>query len=500
MKHYVKHRPFKFYSIILVAIGLVLKFLADRRTDSLFDGGGIKLGFGPEYQGWFWAHCGQLGFTAIGLGVFLYLLDHGKEARKLLSSVLLLLAVQAVSAADLTPGYSFTPNDRVTSTKLNSLAGEAIVNTTLATDKSSAQPLAADTILFYQSSSGNWRKTTFDQLLLSNTNLIVGQIESDSPTTNDFFLFYDASAGTLAKVPLDGLLTNLFLIAQRQEFTNGPLPELSYVLIVSNNVPFRVSWSNFFQYWWRDERFSTNVASSNPLTNPFVLSVHTAPTNRDALVIWDAQGQTNKVTTLEGLITNLPPARPGLTNGDTFQFIQTRTNSVNPFGTNEVLSKMTLADLFTNYVEVPSGTVTSSDTLLIFSTATNSFTQSTGTVAKVKMSSLIQKFYTNGIPLSGTGFQVNGQHGLGGTPQIVKWYLMQTNSGGDASYLQGDIVPVEDFESAANAVVFAGGANSTNVFLTMRTTAPQVCTKAGATLTAITLSKWNAVCEAIYYP
>jgi hypothetical protein len=389
------------------------------------------------------------------------------KIRSVWGFVIMALAVLTFGAhaADITPGYSFTPNDRVTAAKLNSLVGDADINTTFATDKAAAQPLAADTILFYQSSSGLWRKTTLDTFLLSNTNIITGQGEVDNPTTNDFFLFYDASAGTLAKVPLDGLLTNNFLILNRTTLTNSPVPEQAKLLMyvvdpVQGTGLFSVTWSNFFQYWWRDQRFSTNLGSTIPQTNPFVLSIHTSPTNADAIRIWDAVNQTNKAITLAGLATNLPV--------------------------------------------VPEGKLTNADSLVIFSRATNAFAGSTGIVAQVSLTNLAhfvaQKYSATGFPIpiaagpTATGF--TNLHGLPGTPQFWKAVIVCTNA--ELGFMVGDEV---DLIEAVGTGSNGQGINSSNYWFSATAASAYAVRRrdsgAGAT---ITKANWNIKVDAIYFP
>lgn len=418
-----------------------------------------------------------------------------------------LLAILALlpaflEASDITSGYTFIAGEKnITHTKLNSQLTGASINTSFYTDKSSAAPVAGDVWLFYSVANSAFRKTTLDTLFLSNTNLIVGQGENDLPDTNDFILVFDTSAGLLTKSPLNSIFTNINLIINRYEITNPPPGDIHF-LVESNGVYDKIAESNVFNLGYRWLNLSTNVGASNPLTNPPIYSVHATPTNADMLVIWDALHQTNKVTTLEGLITNLPAARPGFTNSDMFMADLTRTNAVNPGGTNPVLSKVTFADFFTNWFQLPDGTVTNTDTLLVWSTGTNANSQATNFPSKVKMSSLIQKFFTNGIPvIAGTGLSAQGLHGLGGNPQLVRWSLICTNATGDGGYAQNDVVPLEYFEdNAGAAVALAAGANATQVFLTKRVANLRVADKNSSSALTLTLTRWNAQCEAIYYP
>jgi hypothetical protein len=385
------------------------------------------------------------------------------------------------------------------------LIDEATINTTFITDKSAAQPTASDVFLFCQPGTPIYRKVTYSTMLLSATNLITSQGEQDVPATNDFILIFDTSAGTLAKTPLQSLFTNAWWIAGLPDYTNWPFGGFSYPF-VSNGVPFRVEHSNLFAGWWQWQAFDTNAA--NNLTNTVLASFHTTPTNNDLLLIHDRLNNTNKFTTLVGLVTNLPSARPGLTNGDIFVFLQTRTNSVNPFGTNAVLSKMTFADLLTNVYAIPTtagsfdstSRVSGADSFLVFSRSTNASPDATNFPASVQMSNIVQRFVTSNIPLV-AGASAQGLHLLGGRPQIVKWYLVCTNSGDASGYANGDKIPLEYAVNAAGGTAAgAGGANFTQVFCKLRTATPTIPDKTGTGVSAITAANWNLECEAEFWP
>lgn len=183
---------------------------------------------------------------------------------------LLLVAMQAFGA-DINKGYSWLPNDRVTATKLNNEIDLATINTTFFTDKSSAQPISTDTILFYQGSSGLYRKASYSVFNLGNTNLITDQTEDTSPATNDLHLTYDVSAGT---------------------FKNATLA--NEAIAIKPTV-----WGN----WWSNAVFA--VTTNNP-TDPtnYYFTQRTAPAGTDSLLIWDSVANTNKWVSLNTFWTN----------------------------------------------------------------------------------------------------------------------------------------------------------------------------------------------------
>ncbi len=78
-----------------------------------------------------------------------------------------LLAVgflQLSGAADITPGYTFSPAEKnITDVKLNA-ATSGTVATSFYTGKSADTAVGADTVLFYSSSAGTFKKTTLTTL------------------------------------------------------------------------------------------------------------------------------------------------------------------------------------------------------------------------------------------------------------------------------------------------------------------------------------------------
>ena len=408
--------------------------------------------------------------------------------------------VAAGTASDLQRGITFSPTEHITNVKLHNLVDETSISTTFTTDKSSAQPSASSVILFVDPSVPIYRKTTYNTFLLGATNLITAQSELDVPATNDFLLVFDTSAGQLVKVPVIAFYTNSLGIVSSADYTNWPYGGFQY-LYWSNGVPYHIEHSNIFAGFHRFLQFSTNVASANPLTNPPIGSIQSNPTNADMIILWDALNQTTKYSHLDGLITNLPASRPGLTNLDAFMFLQTRTNAVNPSGTNPVLAKITIADLMTNlYTMGVAGGVTNTDTVMLWSTATNASPDATNFPARVRLSGLYQRFVTNGIPVA-SGVAAQGLHGLALTPSVVKWYLVCTNNGDASGYAVGDKLPVECAVNAAGGTMnFAGGANATQVFIKARTATPTIPDKTGTGVSAITAINWNLECDAEFWP
>lgn len=354
------------------------------------------------------------------------------------------LGLLSMIGSDINPGYTFSSGEKnVTHTKLNSLVDAATINSSFISGKSVATPVAADSFLFYSVSAGDFRRATYDTMLLGQTTLISSQTELNTPQTNDYVLVLTA-AGLFRKSSLNSLTwTNADLIANR---TNWDSPNLDTTY--------------FLAY---DQGNYSKVLRSRLLT--FTNAVmHTAPTNNDALLIWDSVAGTNKQITLARLITNAPAATVA-TNGDFLLGYSTNDAAV---------VKYTPLQL-TRFV-------TSSVPTLVYT------------------NSLPMKFVTgesNVVP----GKVSDVAHGLTGRPQSATWVIVcKTN---DVGYVIGDEVDVAGiYEGGTGVVIFTGGANATNVFLTCDSSVGSVNlrrkdTGAVATITAV---RWRAKCYATYFP
>ncbi|MEW6303498.1 MAG: hypothetical protein AB1705_08515 [Verrucomicrobiota bacterium] len=195
------------------------------------------------------------------------------------------------TAADITPGYTFTTGEQnITHSKLNSATAGSI-NTTFFTDKTAdTAPEASDLVLIYDNGSGVFKKVTLANLIFDNGLLISNRTEEAAANTNDFLLFFDTSASAYRKGTLNSLVfTNANLIAAASTatsaasgshlavhdgskvvkvtkanyfadagglilFTNLSLPGSTmstnfYVMMTSNGVNYRVSLDNALMNW-----------------------------------------------------------------------------------------------------------------------------------------------------------------------------------------------------------------------------------------------------------
>lgn len=414
-----------------------------------------------------------------------------------IATLILFIAVLTSKASDINQGYQFLVNEKnITADKLNAIAGAATINTTFFTDKSSAAAGSADTLLYYSATASDYRKTTFGALLFNNSDLITSQNEV-TPSTNDFILLYYSASAGYGKSTIDSLFTNAF-IDVRPEYTNHPAANHQFAMSTGGGALYRIGLTNIFSEWWRWMRFAE---TTNTITDPtnYFLSLHTAPTNGDALVIWDSRAQTNRAITLASLATN-PPTASVLTNSDLIPWFATATNAANPYGTNPILAKVTIEQLLTNWPAlnaINSGLITNvltnTDTVLLHRAPTAGTNQPA--IGTASLAQLIPRFVSFEYPVA-TGSITSTNHGLPGTPSVVRWVLVNKTT--DLEYVPGDEVGVELTDSSGN-VCFSGGANATNVFLSCVDATPSMLRKTAGTRTQITSASWKLKCRATYF-
>lgn len=342
-----------------------------------------------------------------------------------------------VCGADINPGYTFSSGEQnVTHTKLNNLVDAASINTSFFTDKAAAAPVAADSFLFYSASLGAFRRVTYDTLLFSQTNLISGQVEMNTPRTNDYVLV-ETAAGTFAKSSLNALTwTNADLIVNRTNWVS-PNFTTTYFLAYDNGAYSKVSRSNLLN----------NAATILNFTN---LLTRSTPANNDALLLWDTTDATNTVTTLAGLVTNTAAATVA-TNGDFIWGYSTNDSKVAKFTPTQIGRFTAQRSVFSN------------------------------------------------ITLPGSDTVSTNAHGLAGIPQLVRAVLVCTNANHgyavgnevDATgiYTSGTVSACTVVD--ATNIYFAYTAGGINMTL---------CNRTNATTFQITKADWNFKVYATYFP
>lgn len=362
--------------------------------------------------------------------------DHVKRVWEMALAALVLVWSFTAAAADINKGYAFTPTDRVTNTKLNNLVDAATINTTFITDKTSATPTSGDVFLMVR--GGTFYKVSFTDMVLNYSTLITGQTEDTQPATGDWLLTYDISASALKKVQLMSVWTNDFLINGRPVLTNAAA-DTTLVLgyDTTTGTYGKTTLSNLTQ------QLFTFLAFTN-------LAQHTAPTNADALLVWDSVGQTNKQISLINLWSNAPRA-----------------------------ASITSTDALPAIVAGKIATINYGD-----------FRQS------VQPTNFVSYDYS-----IAAGQIADTNHGIGRTPTLVRWTFVMSDASGDVGYVRGDEVPFTSIvESTIGVQRFMGGANSSNVFLTAVNTIGSeyldMPNKTNGAVTHIDRTKWRIRCYA----
>lgn len=94
----------------------------------------------------------------------------------------------------------------------------------------------------------------------------------------------------------------------------------------------------------------------------------------------------------------------------------------------------------------------------------------------------------------------NTGHGFAVTPLHSEWYIICTDVGGDAGFVQNDVLDVAGLSNLTpeNGVTFSWGHNATNVWLSVLNAGGniQVSKKSDGSTVQINQSKWKAFCVA----
>lgn len=331
--------------------------------------------------------------------------------RRLLALLVAFLFSLPAGAADITRGITFSDGQRLTAANLHSLVDSATIGAAFLTGKDVLSTVDnADYVLIYDTSTGTYKKMTLAVLIMANTGLITTQSDEPSPAGGDYLLLYDASANSLAKVSVTNLVNgNTNLIAAQYPITN--LLGTAQILVSNGGTNNRISLANLWALNFEYTRGFTNQLE------------HTAPTNTDRLLIWDATAGTNKWTTLLGLNTNLPVA-----------VSPTNTATLTLYETGQV-KRVSVTNLQQSFAG--SG---------VFLTTNQTFTSSSVGLGSI----------------SGAGPVLDVAHGMTGVPTTVMGKLVCTTA--EYGYSIGDEVAVEHINTVlGNRTVIVGG-NSTNVF------------------------------------
>jgi hypothetical protein len=177
--------------------------------------------------------------------------------------ILFIATATAVLAGDISPGYTFSSRDTVTSTKLNNLVGSATITPSFISGKSVLTSLGgSETIVV--NDAGTLKQTTLDNAFLQNPELITG-LSEETMWTNDLFLFYSTSNTALQSINVTNIWREPRFISMQPEagtvYSNSFVPVWS----PSNNSISKVAVSNLL-YSGVVSNFVWNTASNAAYT------------------------------------------------------------------------------------------------------------------------------------------------------------------------------------------------------------------------------------------
>lgn len=372
---------------------------------------------------------------------------------------LLLLACLTATAQDINPGISFTAGQKLTAAQLSQLVSAATILPAFYTRQTdSSTNLAIGDVFLVVRGGNSFAKLTGEDIL-KNPQLVTQQTLKTNADTNAVFMFYDGTGAELAKISMTNLGATLSSYITASNINVAILPVLGYLpdpleptniaqLMIwdTNNAPSSISLSNL----------QASIAA-DILTNQIIPKV-----NQQMFQPWSLYS-TNWTTNVWEA-TNI--------------FAITNISHVNGTNTND--------------------TIALADTIPMFSTLQNSNTT-------VTMQALYQYFTNLNTFQSGfvsheysvtfaTNYLVaNTNHNLGSTPSRVNWVLVCKTS--DVGYDVGDEISIYAIDRD-NGASFAGGANSTNVFLIRYNAGLRTFNKESGAISDMTESRWKAKCYA----
>lgn len=355
-----------------------------------------------------------------------------KRLEKIVWLGVMVLLAGAAGAADVQRGYTFSDGNRVFASQLNTLVDASTILPGFYTSRTAQTNLATSDVFLVLSgpSYTTYKRVSATFALYQNTGIITGRAEKTDPEPSDYLLLYDASEQVFKKVSAGNLALSTTNLVAGQPITTNPSLE-SYLLLLNYGTNSRITVSNLLA------QFNYRALFTN-------LTLHTAPTNADRLLIWDSVNNSNKATTLVGLITNLPAAG-AVTNSDTFAALTS----------NGVMSKVTFLQLQTAI--------------------------SNNIVAPV-----VTGFVTPEITLT-AGVLTNGAHGLPAKPTSVRAVLVCKTV--DWGYAVGDEIDAGNLWN--NQATFTFGANATNVFAAMAPSTGDISDKTNGVARNLTFARWK---------
>lgn len=271
-----------------------------------------------------------------------------------------------------------------------------------------------------------------------NPTFITDKAAATVPNNADLFVIYSQSAGDLRKATLLTMMVNNTNLISTQTEVAAPATN-SLFLMLSPGGFEKICANNLFSNWpslmgspaWIG---SLSTASNNPL-----------------FTVWD----------------------PGSTNWRTVSF----TN---------------LPSLLTPTNLTPAASLTNTDKVVVY-TGSNATPQSV--TLSVVSNAVTPRVFTAGPFAITNGYIMQIPHGWTNTPQVVRWTIVCTNA--DTHFEPGDEVDASQviYSSSTPRPLFMGGANTSNVWVSINplpSSSATIADKTSGQFAAFwTSSKWN---------
>lgn len=323
-----------------------------------------------------------------------------------LACLLAVAFLQISGAADITPGYTFTPGEKnVTDVKLNA-ATSGTVATSFYTSRSAATAVNADTLLFYSASGSVFKKSTV-QTFFNNV-----------PQLN--------SLGTVNSVGDFTVNTSKFTVtaATGNTAVGGHLTVATNLTVTGTTT------------------LTGALAGSSISTSGGIQSGTTLTVGTDITWLGKAVGSLGGSLYVSGNVTNAGDVYLGDAAGDTVTLTGTLAGTLQGTPTVSLTAK---------------ATPTTADSVLLQDAAAANVLKS-ATLSSLG-TAMFATFTTN-LSLSTT--LLNVPHGLGGNPDSYHMFFVCTNA--ELGFNVGDEVLSHNMVNGSERQLGLVGANATNIF------------------------------------
>lgn len=355
-----------------------------------------------------------------------------------------LLFTLIVSAADITPGYTFTSGEKnITHTKLNDAASGSI-NTTFITSKSAQTAEGADVMVYYATADAGFRKTTLSTLF------------GNAPAINGL--------STINSVGDFSVATSKFTVSATTGNTavGGNLTVATNLTVSGTTTLVGLT-------------TSSSISGGSSITATTTIQAGT-----DLTWFGRAVGSLGGSLYVSGATTNAGDVYLGDAAGDTLTLNGTLAGTLQGTPT----------------VSLTAVSAASGDSVLI------SDVSDSGKLKMALVSTLIARTNILLGSFPAPGGAITNAHSLGGWPQMVNPVLVCTNS--EAGYAVGDELSVystiDDNRATPSFVTLPTSTNVVMVYINSAGGNPRLAHRTTGAMTSITPTNWNLKVYLAYFP